>query len=417
MYVKITTSQGRVLVVFLGALTALGPLSVDLYLPAMPGMAGQLDASAASVQLSLTAFVVGLALGQLVLGPWSDAVGRRMPLLVGLVAYVVGSLGCVLAPSVQVLLIARVLQSVGAAAGVVVARAVVRDLFEGPAMTRFFSSLMLVNGIAPVVAPVVGGQVLQVVSWRALFGGLAVVGVVLWVLVAVLLGESLPRDRRRSGGLAATRQAFAHLLRDGRYVRSVLVGSLGFGMMFVYIASSSFVLQDGHGLSPVQFSLVFGVNGLGIVLGGQLNSRLVGRVADEARLLAASLVVAALGASVVLAAALLDAPLAVTLVALFVAIAAMGPILANVASLAMADHGAHAGSAASLLGAAQFAGAGLAPVLASGVAVVVGDAEVAMGLTMLVLAATGAGLARRLVRPAVLVPTHVAEAGALSEAQ
>ncbi|WP_051835590.1 multidrug effflux MFS transporter, partial [Streptomyces sp. NRRL S-481] len=259
------------LALLLGSLSAFGALTIDMYLPAMPSMAHQLHTSAPLVQMTLTAFVVGLALFQVIVGPLSDAWGRRRPLLAGMALYLAGSLWCALAPTVGYLIAGRILQSLGAAAGTVLARAIVRDLFSGTAMTRFFSTLMVVNGVAPVVAPVIGGQLLALTTWRAVFLVLAAVGAVLLLAVVFALPESLPDAKRAPAHLRATLRTFRTLVTDLHYLRYVLAAALMFAAVFAYISGSSFVLQDAYGLTAQRFSLVFGLNGLGIVLLGQVS--------------------------------------------------------------------------------------------------------------------------------------------------
>lgn len=369
------------LALILGSLSGFGPLTIDMYLPAMPGMAAGLHTSAPMVQLTLTVFVVGLAAGQVVVGPLSDAWGRRRPLLAGLVLYVAGSLWCAVAPTVGWLIGGRILQAVGAAAGVVLARAVVRDLFEGTAMTRFLSTIMVVNGAAPVLAPVIGGQLLTVASWRAVFLVLAGFGATLLVTVAVALPESLPAGGRTPAHPRATAHAFGRLVTDRHYLRYVLTAALMFAAVFAYISGSSFVLQEGYGLTAQQFSLVFGANGLGIVLLGQIGGRLAGRVATEHTLLRAGVTVAVLGSAGVLACTTLGLPLALLLTCLFLVVSMLGLVLPSATSLALAGHGSAAGSASSLQGLLQFLVGGLA---ASAMSLPGHVTATAMALTMLV---------------------------------
>ncbi|NIH69864.1 multidrug effflux MFS transporter [Modestobacter marinus] len=393
--VQASWSRRRQLVLVLGSLSAFGALTIDLYLPAMPRMATHLDASTASVQATLTVFVVGLAVGQVLVGPLSDAWGRRRPLLIGLALYAVASLACALAPDVGWLIAARVLQSLGAAAGTVLARAIARDLFSGVAMTRFLSTLMLVNGLAPILAPVVGGQLLAVTTWRALFVLLAGIGVLLLSAVALTLPETVPPERRQSAHPRALARTFARLAADRRFVRLILAAGLMFAAVFTYISGSSFVLQDGYGLSPQQFSLVFAVNGLGIVACSQLNGWLVGRVGTEAGLLTIALATAVLGSAGVLGCALAGAPLPLLLVFLFLVVAMLGPVLTNATSMALAEHGTTAGAASSLQGMTQFLIAGVAAAALGAT----GDDAVAMGAVMCCCAVPALLLA--LVRPSV----------------
>jgi len=348
------------LALVLGGLTAFGPLSIDMYLPAMPLMAGDLHAADATVQLTLTSFVLGLAIGQLVIGPLSDSLGRRRPLLAGLALYVVGSLLCAIAPTSGVLIAARALQAVGAAAGLVIARASVRDLFSGVAMARFFSTLMLVNGVAPVLAPVLGAQLLGWTSWRGVFVTLAVIGALLLAVVALLLPESLPEGLRSPARPGAVLRTYARLLTQRSFVGYALASGLMFAAMFAYISGSSFALQGVYGLSPQQFSLVFGLNGVGIIAMGGVNRRLVGRVSEHTLLLAGLSIAAAAGLGV-LAAVVFHLGLIGLLVPLFLLVSTVGMVMPNATSLALADQARSAGAASALLGVLQFViGGGLA---------------------------------------------------------
>ncbi|MCO8273997.1 multidrug effflux MFS transporter [Actinoplanes sp. TRM 88003] len=383
------------LALILGSLSGFGPLTIDMYLPAMPGMADELRTSPSLVQLTLTVFVVGLAVGQVIVGPLSDSWGRRRPLLTGIVLYLIGSVWCAVAPTVEWLIAGRVVQSLGAAAGIVLARAIVRDLFQGTAMTRFFSTLMVVNGVAPILAPVLGGQLLRVTTWRAVFVVLAGIGLVLLLAVVFTLPETLPADNRARTDL----RTFRTLVTDPSYLRYVLTAALMFAAVFAYISGSSFVLQDAYGLSAQQFSLVFGLNGLGIVLLGQLNGLLVGRVAAERTLLRISLTIATLGSAGVLAGATLGLPLLFLLVALFVVVSMLGMVLANATSLALDGHGGAAGAASSLQGLLQFLIGGLA---ASAMSLPGPVTATAMAVTMLICSA--AALTVLLLRPVVPQP-------------
>jgi MFS transporter, DHA1 family, multidrug resistance protein len=367
------------LALILGSLSALGALSIDMYLPAMPGMSRQLHASGPVIQLTLTVFVIGLAAGQVVAGPLSDAWGRRRPLLAGMALYVAGSAWCALAPDAGQLIGARIVQSLGAAAAAVLARAIVRDLFEGTAMTRFFATLMLVNGAAPVIAPVIGAQLLTVTTWRAVFIVLAAAGAVLLLAVALALPESLPAPRRQPARLRHTVRSLARLARDWRYLRYVLAAALMFAAVFAYISGSSFVLQQDYGLSAQQFSLIFAANGVGMVLFGQLSGFLVGRGAAEHTLLRGGLTTASLSTLGVVLCAALGLPLPLLLACLFTTMAMLGVVLPNATSLAMAGHGATAGAASSLQGLLQFLVGGLA---ASAMGLGGAGTAIPMGITM-----------------------------------
>ncbi len=358
------------LVFILGALTAFGPFSIDMYLPALPSLSRDFGTGAAQTQLTLSACLLGLALGQVIAGPISDALGRRRPLLVGLAAYALASLLCVVAPSVYALVALRFIQGFAGAAGIVIARAIVRDLHSGVAAARFFSLLMLVNGLAPILAPIFGGLLLRYTSWRGIFIVLAIIGALLLLATATGLGETLPPDRRQSGGVRATITTFRQLLADRSYMGYALSCGLAFAAMFAYISGSPFVLQDIYGISPQLFSVIFGMNALGLVIAGQVNGRLVGRVAP-ARLLVVGLIANATGGMALLSVVTIGgmgAMGAVGLVgilpSLFVVVASLGFVLPNATALALQDHPHIAGSASALLGVLQFSiGAAAAPLV------------------------------------------------------
>jgi DHA1 family bicyclomycin/chloramphenicol resistance-like MFS transporter len=351
------------LALILGGLTAFGPLSLDMYLPGLPSLARDLGASAAQAQLTLTACLLGVACGQLMVGSLSDSLGRRLPLLLGLVTYAVCSLLCAVTVSAPELIAARFLQGAAGGAGIVIARAVARDLYSGVALARFFGVLMLVNGSAPVLAPVIGGQLLRVGSWRTSFFALALIGGFLLVAAGLGLPETLPRERRRSGGLAPTLATYRRLLGDRQFVGYALCCGLAIGALFTYIAGSPFVLEGIYGLSPQGFSLVFATNAVGIVSAGQVSARLVARVGAR-RLLAAGLISAFVGGLALLVAVLAGAGLYGILPALFVVVSSGGLVMPNAIALALADQGAVAGSASALLGLCQFVIGALAAPLA-----------------------------------------------------
>lgn len=352
------------LVLVLGALTALGPLTIDLYLPAFPAIAGDLNASESAVQLTLTGTLLGVALGQLIIGPMSDSLGRRRPLVAATVVHVAASVLCALAPTIAVLGAFRVVQGMAAAAGAVVSMAVVRDLYTGIPAVQLLSRLMLVTGVAPVLAPTLGGQVLQVTDWRGVFWVLAALGVALVAVVTFGLRETLPADRRRPGGVAETVRTYGSLLRERTFVGLMLTGGLMMAALFAYIAGSSFVFQGVYGLSEQDYGLMFGINSVGLVIATQLNARLVRRVGPQ-WVLSTALVVAAGAAGLMLVAAVtgLFGFFGIA-VPLFVLLATVGFTMPNTPVLALADHGRSAGTAAALLGAMNFAiGAVTAPLV------------------------------------------------------
>lgn len=342
------------LVLVLGALTALGPLAIDMYLPALPSLAADLHATESAAQLTITGMLVGLGVGQLLIGPVSDAIGRRRPLIVGVAVHVLSSLLCAFAPNIMMLTGARVLQGLAGAAISVVSMAIVRDLFSGMAAALMLSRLMLVMGIAPILAPSLGGLVLAATTWRGIFVVLAVAAFLL-VWVAVLgLRETLPVERRR---VAAPRQVLATygtLLRDREFMALVLIGGLVFGSLFAYISGSSFVLQNVYGLSTATFAIVFGANAFGLVVATQANPWLVHRLGPR-RVLQGALVMGAAAALVMLVAAVVEVGgLPMVVGPLWVIIAACGFSFPNTPALALTRHGEAAGTAAALLGAAQF---------------------------------------------------------------
>jgi DHA1 family bicyclomycin/chloramphenicol resistance-like MFS transporter len=382
------------LIVVLGAVNAIGPLSIDMYLPAFPEITRALGSSASQVQLTLTACVAGLALGQLVVGPLSDRIGRRLPLIAAMTTYSAASLLCALAPSVPVLIALRFVQGLAGAGGVVIARAIVRDLHTGAAAVRLFSSLMLVTGLAPILAPLAGGQVLEVTAWRGIFVVLAVVSALIALIVTVGLRETLPPERRSSQGMARTLATMGDLLRDRWFVGHALAGGLAFGALFAYISGSSFVLQGVYGVSPQVYSVLFAANGLGLIAGSQINARLVGRF-GPARLLRFGLSAIAVGTTALLVVVSVGGlGVGAVLAPMFVIVTSLSFVLPNSTALALADHAAVAGTASALLGVIQFlVGAVAAPLVgAAGTTSAVPMAAVMTGSALCALVARrGAG--------------------------
>jgi len=384
-------------IVVLGLLSTFGPLSLDLYLPALPQLADELGASTSAAQLSITACLVGLATGQLVAGPLSDRFGRRRPLLVGLVAYLMASLACGFASTISVLLTLRLVQGLAGAAGLVIARAVARDLYEGRTLVLFFSRLILISGLAPVIAPVLGGQLSKMMSWRGIFVVLAGFGLAL--LCAGIFGvrETLPADRRTRGGLGTTLHGFVVLLKDRLFVGAALSSGLAGASMFAYIAGATFVLQRIYGLSPVGFSLAFGANSLGIMTAGQIGGRLA-RGWSAPRVLALGLLVNLVGAAGLAATVVVSLGLPFLLGSLFVMVSAVGLVFPTATALAMADYPNQAGAASSLLGLGQyFAGAVAAPLVG-----IAGEGSaVPLGLVALGASVCAGAVFSTLVYPAV----------------
>jgi DHA1 family bicyclomycin/chloramphenicol resistance-like MFS transporter len=387
-----TAPQGRTgtgLVALLAAMTTMGPLSLDMYLPGLPEIAGDLGASPGQVQLSLTTCLVGLAAGQLVCGPLSDRWGRRRPVIVGMAAYALCSLLCAVAPTAAALAGLRLLQGMAGGVGVVVARAVVRDLYSGVAAAKYFSRLTLIFGVAPIAAPTLGSAVLRVASWRGIFVTLAVIGLALSLLVAWRLPETLPENSRSPGGLADTWTTARTLFADGGYLGYALAQGLAFAGMFAYISGSSFVYQQGYGVSPTVFSLLFGMNAAGLIGLSQANRGLLDRYRPRSLLLA-TLVAGVVAAAGLLASTLLGL-LAGVVVTLLLVVASVGMVLPNATALALDRHPKRAGTAAALMG-------GIQSVLGAVAAPLVGLGEPGKGVPMaiVVLAFAGSALAAAL---------------------
>ncbi len=351
------TAQRRELVrmiVVLGSIIAIAPLTIDMYLPALPSITTDLMTDTTSVQLTLTGTLLGLAVGQVVIGPLSDTLGRRRPLIAGLAVHVLASLLCAVAPNVAVLGGLRVLQGLGTAAATVVATAVVRDLFSGLAAAKAFSRLMLVMGAAPILAPTLGSQVLRWTQWRGVFVALAVLGVAVAVVAIVALPETLPPERRVRGGVAATIRTYGLIARDRTFVGLILVASLSMAALFAYVSGSSFVLQQQYGLSVQQFGLVFGAGAAGLIAATQFNVRLLNRYSPR-QILVGALVVGSAASLILLGfAATGVGGLVGILLPLWTVLASAGLALPNAPALALTRHGEAAGTAAALLGAFQF---------------------------------------------------------------
>ena len=384
-------------VLLLGSLIALGPLSIDLYLPALPALADDLEASPSSVQLTLTGVLVGLALGQLLIGPLADIYGRKRPLVIGIGVNVVASLLCAVAPTIAVLDVLRVLQGVGAAAASVVAMAVVRDLFTGRAAAAVISRLVMVMALAPVLAPSLGSAVLEMGSWRTVFVVLAGLGALIGLLAVFGLTETLPTDRRAAPGLRRTLQGYGVLLRDPVLVGFMMVASLTMAAVFAYVSGASFVLQDGFGVDEGTFGILFGLGAVGLIVFSQVNVALLRRFTPAA-ILSVALGVAAVAGTVLLFNALTGAGgLLGILVPIWVVLAMVALCGPNATALALADHGQRAGAAAALLGAGQFAvGAAIAPLAGLGEA----GSAVPMAATIAGALIAAAVLVRVVLRPA-----------------
>ena len=382
-------------VVLLGSMAALGALTIDTYLPAFPALRDDLATSARLVQLTLTGTLVGVALGQLAVGPLSDALGRRVPLLVGLGIHLAASVGCALAPSVEVLGVLRVLQGLGSAAASVTALAVVRDLFDGAGSSRLVARLVLVIGVSPLLAPSLGGALLAVTGWRGIFAVLAVVALVLMAVAALRLPETLPPARRRPAGPRSTAATYRRLLGDRATGGLVLTAGLTNSMIFSYVAGAPFVLQELYGLDAQQFALAFAAIGACFVAGTQVTAQLVATVAPQ-RLLVTGLVGALVAALALVVDATTHGAGLLGVVGLLCATTVfVGMAIPSTPALVLGRNGWAAGSAAALVGFAQFGlGAVVAPLvgllglrgdLTLGLAVASGAAAALVVLSVVVL--------------------------------
>ena len=387
-----------VYIILLGALTALGPFTIDLYLPAFPVLQQDFHTTAAAIQLTLTGTMIGFALGQLIVGPLSDKVGRRRPLLAVTALHVIASVGAALAPDLTLLAVARVLMGMGAAAGGVVAMAIVRDLFGGRRLVVMLSRLALVSGVAPVIAPLIGSALLAVMPWRGIFVVLAVYGFVMLVSAIALVPETLPKARRGAAGGATVLQRYRSVFSDRVFVGVLIIGGMTFSGLFSYLSSSSFLFQEGYGFDAQQYGLLFAVNSLGVVLGVQTASRLAARFGPQ-WVLAFSTGVLVLASLAIIVFDQLGLGLWPTMAALLVFMTACGFTCPCVQVLALDRHGAAAGTAASIIGACNFGVAGLISPIVGWIARDAGITATTMASVMVGCAVIGCLSLWLIVRP------------------
>lgn len=384
------------LLLVLGALSAFGPLSLDLYLPALPALAEDFGGPASAAQLTMTACMIGLAAGQVLVGPLSDRFGRRKPLLIGVGAFGLVSILCAFAPTVGVLIALRFVQGVAGGAGIVIARAVVRDLCDTDNAAQVFSLLMVVTGVAPVLAPVLGGQLLRLGPWQGTFLALSLIGCALLVAAALGVPETLPSNKRVGAGLTGTGAQLREALCHRQFVAATAVLALGSAILFSYIAMSPFVLQTQFGLSAQAFSLVFALNSSGLLLGGFAGARLVRRW-GSASTLVVGLSVALLGGMALVLAASVGAALPVLVPLLFLTVSSASLIMPTATALGLAHQGAHSGMASGVMGMFQFGVAGaVAPVVSYG-----GATALTMAITMAVTAAAALAVHVVALRPSI----------------
>ncbi len=382
-------------ILVLGALTALGPFTIDTYLPALPTLESEFNVSTAAIQLTLTATTIGFGLGQLLVGPWSDKVGRRTPLILATIVHIISCLGAAVAPNVELLGIARAFQGIGAAAGGVVAMAMVRDLFGGRPLVRMLSRLALVNGLAPVLAPVLGSQLLLIMPWRGIFVVLAIYGLFVVICVSLWIVETLPKARRHDAGHSTVRQRYKAVLSDRIFVGVALVGAMNFTGLFSYLSSSSFVFQDIYNFDAQQYGLLFAVNSVGIIIGVQSSARLTKYVGPQ-WILAVSTIVMFVSAVTIVVLDQSHAGLWGTVIPLWFFIAACGFGFPCVQVLALNGHGHEAGTAASLLGALNF---GIAGIISPVVGILGVGSAAPMGFVMAICAAVSIAALWLIVRP------------------
>ena len=354
---SLTRRQKLIYVLVLGLLTALGPFTIDLYLPAFPIIGKELGVSATAVQLTLTATTIGFAAGQLVVGPFSDKFGRRMPLVLATVLHVAASVGAALSTDITMLGLFRVLQGIGAAGGGVVAMAMIRDLFGGYQLVRMLSRMALVNGMAPILAPVIGSQLLGIMHWPGIFWFLATYGALVVVAAFVFIVETLPAEKRGSDGVRVA-DRYRAVFSDRIFVGTILVGGLNFAALFTYLSASTFLFQNTFGFTPQQYGYLFAVNSLGVVSGVQISSRLM-RHSGPQWVIAWATTAQVAAAIAIIVFDQLGFGLWGIVVPLWFFICATGFMFPAVQVQALTRHGKQAGTAASLMGASNFGFAGL----------------------------------------------------------
>lgn len=341
-------------ILLLALLTALGPLSIDMYLPALPQMAEDFQVSTQQVANSLPAYFLGLAIGQLIYGPVSDRIGRKKPLYFGLILYVVASFLCIFADNEWSLIAARVLQALGGCVGVVIARAAIRDRLSMQASAHAFASMMIVTTIAPIIAPTLGAWVLSVFEWQFIFALLMLVGVICLVCVHFFFQETLAVERRLNLSFKQVLYLYAAILQDETFRKPMFAGSFSGAVLFCYISASSAILMDDYGLSQQHFAYVFGGNAVGIMLFATINKKLATRLDVRHRLQIGNMLQLC-GVLILLGAGIFNqSSIAVVMFGMFLCVAAIGFTGPNAMALAMSEQGARAGTASAIMGSAQF---------------------------------------------------------------
>lgn len=402
----------RLLPPLLLLLTVFGPISMDLYLPALPALTAELAAATSVAQLTVTACLIGLAAGQLIAGPLSDRYGRRGILLVGTVAYIVTSVLCAATPTIELLIAARLIQGIAGGVGIVIANAAGRDTYTGGDLIRFYGRLTVVGGFAAIVGPLLGGLLNTLVDWRGLFVFLAVIGAFMLTATLFVFTETLPAERRTSGGFAHTLQDFRTLLTDRGFLGTVLNQGFLYAALFAYLAGATFVLQDIYGLSPQGYAAAFGLNSAGFMVFGYLAARAAERWSITGTL-AIGVAVATLGATALLIAGPTAMPLWFVIAALFSLAAGVAITSPPATTLALAGYPQMAGTASSLLGMVRFGFGGIAAPFV-GVAGALSILPLGVVTTLAVALAAASLLLVFRPRPSRPAQTHLVEVPALA---
>lgn len=359
------------------------PLATDMYLPAFPQMASDLDTTATGIQLTLTSFLVGLALGQLIIGPLSDGIGRRTPLIIGTLVCLVASVACALAPTIELMVTARFIQGFSGAAGVVLSRAIISDTTRGAVAAKLMSLMMVIGGIAPILAPVAGGAIVISMGWRGVFWVLTIAVALMLLGSIFLVKETLPAERRQAGGIKTLLRNGRFVLSNRKYLGYTFTFVFAFGAMFAYISASPFVLQNILGLSTIMYSITFGINALGMVAASGIAMKLSARM-DTHKILGGGVIALLISSAALFVVIFTGVDMVATLVLLFAVLASFGFVFGHATALALEQVPEYAGTGSAFLGALQFIlGAAVSPLVG-----LAGEQDARpMGIAMLVLSA------------------------------
>lgn len=382
--------------IVLGLLSAIGPFAIDMYLPALPSIAADLGASTVATQMTLMVFFVALGVCQIVYGPVSDMVGRKPPLYFGIVVFALGSIGCGLAPSIEWLIFFRFLQGLGAAAVMVIPRAVIRDLHTGVEATRLMSLVMLVFSVSPILAPLTGSALIVPFGWRAVFAAVTIAAILSFLLVSFVLPETRPPEERVQVSVRSVLDGFGELFRDWRFLGLTFIGGFGMASFFAFLASSSFIYIGHFGLTPTQYSLAFSVNAIGFIGASQFSAYLSGRFGIARVVSVAVTCFTAMSVAMFAVVASGVDSLAVLMVMLFVAFAWLGLVIPSTMVLSLEDHGPIAGMASALGGTLQMVTGAVMIVVAS---VFFNGTSLPMVATIAVCAVAAFILTRLTLRP------------------